>query len=267
MTQHISSTIPYCTSLFLFVNAGFRCFNGHKNWILGWYADRSITVDPTTSTGSWRGTLVAFVDYDQAIDMEYVLIKTGDLYIQYNMAKKFNSGTTERRNQVSIVTAQAANKVSSALAGLSIGEGYWSRESEMVIEVCEILSSGNKDSIEVSIRKSSQRSGCSRSISILASYPSPPQVRTSHGITTNFTLSNQTLALVPNHGGFALTCFQDSPGCFFAPYTGAQHLFWLVALLYVAYTMYQSRLRCFPKYLICLRRLCRKIMFWSNSSK
>ena len=160
--------ISYLPVVFCFV--GCRCFNGHKNWILGWYADRAITVDPSTA-GAWHGTLVAFVDYDQASDTEYVLIKTGDLYIQYNMAKKFNSGTKERRNQVTIVTAKADNEVSSALAGLSVGEGYWSKESNRGIIVCTRMSSGNKDSIEVSIGLNGQGPVCPNPT--IAPFPSP----------------------------------------------------------------------------------------------
>lgn len=258
------NTISYLPVVFCFV--GCRCFNGHKNWILGWYADRAITVDPSTA-GAWHGTLVAFVDYDQASNTEYVLIKTGDLYIQYNMAKKFNSGTKERRNQVTIVTAKADNEVSSALAGLSVGEGYWSKESEMVIEVCRIMSSGNKDSIEVSIRLSSQRSSCSRPISTLAPRSSLLQVSTSRRIRSNFSLSNQTLVQVPSNGNFVLTCQKDSPDCFLVPYVDVQHYFWLAALIYVTLTMHRSRSSCFQKYLICLlRSSCRSTKYLSDSS-
>jgi hypothetical protein len=58
------------------------CFNGQKNWQAGWYADRSIAIDP--NDGNWKGYLAAFVDYDLTKSTEYVVIKVGaNLYLQY----------------------------------------------------------------------------------------------------------------------------------------------------------------------------------------
>ena len=41
------------------------CFNGHKNFVLGWYADKHIAIDPAAG-GPWLGKLVGFVDYTTA---------------------------------------------------------------------------------------------------------------------------------------------------------------------------------------------------------
>ena len=63
------------------------CFNAQKNYLLGWYSDYQITVDPATN-GAWSGKLVSFVDYPKAstLNNAYVLIVVGQLYIQYNLA-------------------------------------------------------------------------------------------------------------------------------------------------------------------------------------
>ena len=64
------------------------CFNGHKNYVLGWFADKQITVNPTAN-GAWTGKLVGFVDYINASPTsrnEYVLIIVDKLYILYNLA-------------------------------------------------------------------------------------------------------------------------------------------------------------------------------------
>jgi hypothetical protein len=96
------------------------CFNAHKNYVLGWYADKQISVDPSV-TGAWSGKLVGFVDYEKAATSrgEYVLIVVGNYYIQFNLAEGYNSETQEKGNMVTIATASRANAVSNMVSGLS----------------------------------------------------------------------------------------------------------------------------------------------------
>jgi hypothetical protein len=77
------------------------CFNGKKNWQAGWFSDRAIEVDP--ADGIYRGKLATFVDYPLTSPSENVVIKVGDLYLQYNRAKGMNFQTREKANQVTIV--------------------------------------------------------------------------------------------------------------------------------------------------------------------
>ena len=74
------------------LNGPLKCFNANKNWILGWYRDKSIALP---GASRWSGRLVAFVDYGQANTArnEYVLLRVDDVFVQYNRAKGFNAGT------------------------------------------------------------------------------------------------------------------------------------------------------------------------------
>jgi len=134
-----------------------KCFNGHKNWILGWYKSRLITVDPLRE-GSRLVKLAAFVDFEKTsfIRGEYVLANIIDtFFLQFNRAKGFNRDTEEKRNQVTVTEAMHGG--SENRAGLKVGESYFSagplsaytgtasssdeggNHAKLVIEVCESL--------------------------------------------------------------------------------------------------------------------------------
>ena len=114
-----------CMMGFSYDNSDFpaMCFNGHKNYIFGWYADRQITIDPATG-GPWLGKLVGFVDYnDTSVSRnEFVLIIVDQLYIQYNLAEKFNYDTQEKANLVTITTAPNVTTGSYILDAISVGQ-------------------------------------------------------------------------------------------------------------------------------------------------
>ena len=67
----------------------YQCFNSHKNFQLGWYQDKTISVDPSI-VGTWTGSLAAFIGYSRARENEVVFIKVRDLYLQYNQKDSFN---------------------------------------------------------------------------------------------------------------------------------------------------------------------------------
>ena len=102
------------------IGAPSMCFNGHKNWLLGWYQDKSTGID-ILAQKSWSGRLHAFVDYDRIASDSNVLIKVNDLYLQYNRARRFNSGTQERGNEVTIVRGPGDNARSGLLGGVALG--------------------------------------------------------------------------------------------------------------------------------------------------
>mmetsp|Transcript_10951 Transcript_10951/g.18152 ORF Transcript_10951/g.18152 Transcript_10951/m.18152 type:complete len:732 (-) Transcript_10951:95-2290(-) len=104
------------------------CFNGHKNWLSGWFSDRVLEVDP--AIGVFRGKLATSVDYQLTHVDEYVVIKVGDLYIQYNRAKGMNFQTLEMQNQVTIVEDRP--KSSELLAGIDgrfVDSKFYSQEN------------------------------------------------------------------------------------------------------------------------------------------
>jgi hypothetical protein len=89
------------------------------------------------------GRLVAFVDYlNQDLQEEdAVLVRVGNLYIQYNRAKGYNAETNANQDKVTITEAEGSDQVSYALAGLSVGESYAypnfeNSAHDLIIEVC-----------------------------------------------------------------------------------------------------------------------------------
>lgn len=134
-----------------------QCFNAHKHWQLGWYEDHAVDLTETILVNhTWVGHLVSFVDYDKAPFGEAVVIRIGDLYVQYNQAKGLNEGTREYRNTAVIIQAPGPGQVSKLLAG--VGNGYSFRVPsfqdtgfDIVFMVCYQRYYGPPDSIQLSI--------------------------------------------------------------------------------------------------------------------
>ena len=143
------------------------CFNGHKNYALGWYADKQVTDNPATG-GVWSGKLVGFVDYKKAstIRGEYIIVVVklpyveGDLYIQYNLAEDFNYQNQEHQNKVTITQATGISTKSSLLYDLSAEEK--AIVGNYTIEVCKMVNvtSPYPSFMVLSIQLSTQSSSC-----------------------------------------------------------------------------------------------------------
>ena len=80
------------------------CFNGPKNWQLGWYSDRHLTVSPDYS---WSGRIYGIASYGVTSSNEKMIIRmddpsnsAGDIYISYNAKIGVNAGSLEGGNQV-----------------------------------------------------------------------------------------------------------------------------------------------------------------------
>jgi hypothetical protein len=141
------------------VGAPSMCFNGHKTWLLGWVSDKSASVDIIRE--AWSGRLYASVDYLHRLpENSFVLIRVHDLYLQYNRAQRFNSGTKERANQVTIVSGPGSNEKSSLLGGVALGipdvaatkriPNFANTGYTLVIEACEQFF-GPPDYVQLSI--------------------------------------------------------------------------------------------------------------------
>jgi hypothetical protein len=104
------------------------CFNAQKHWVSGWYDDRVLEVDP--NQGIWRGRVAAFVDYRLTSPHEYVVIKVGQVYLQYNRAKGMNYQTREKRNQIAIVEDEGnGSEMLAGLDGLFYNTTLYRREN------------------------------------------------------------------------------------------------------------------------------------------
>ena len=87
-----------------------KCFNAHDHYQLGWFAPHTLDLNPeqlfVESQLVW---VAAFVDYDLVLssgDEEYVIVKVGDLYLQYNRATKHNIGTEEYANALTVIRGE-----------------------------------------------------------------------------------------------------------------------------------------------------------------
>jgi hypothetical protein len=117
-----------------------KCFNGLKNWQLGWYQSRQLTLDKLFEEG-YVVKLAAFVDFDRtAVDEPVVLNVADELYLEYNLAKSFNADTEEKVNEVTITAPGETG--SDGLAGLDVKglykvSNFRNTGHELNIEVCK----------------------------------------------------------------------------------------------------------------------------------
>mmetsp|Transcript_32943 Transcript_32943/g.36717 ORF Transcript_32943/g.36717 Transcript_32943/m.36717 type:complete len:675 (+) Transcript_32943:119-2143(+) len=88
-------------------NGPLQCFNPAKNFILGWYEDQVIEVDPFE--GTWTGSLVGVTEYgDNDTRNSYIVVKIktdGEnfLFVGYNRKKGMNSGVELAGDNIVIV--------------------------------------------------------------------------------------------------------------------------------------------------------------------
>jgi hypothetical protein len=120
-----------------------RCYNGQNHWHLGWFADRSISVDASTTR---LYSIAAFVDYELTTTSQYVLLHVAeiDLYLQYNRAKRFNIDSGEYQDRLTIV--QTIPDGTKLLAGLNKESPLFLLSEQgqtLVIELCNVNNSND----------------------------------------------------------------------------------------------------------------------------
>jgi hypothetical protein len=147
-----------------------ECFNGLNNWQLDWFVNHQVTVDPVAN-GPWGGNLAAFVDYTDIANGDYAIINVLDLYIQYNMAKKYNYQVKENANQVTVVkSGGSSDAVSAMLVGLDMESPsftYSNQGVSIIIQVCEPGSYGDVDYMRMSVHTIDQTSVCDLAVPTL----------------------------------------------------------------------------------------------------
>ena len=81
-----------------------KCYNAQNSWYLGWYKDRAIEALPERFANKpIHIELRPIVDYGITPIGQYVLVKVGDLYLQYNRAKGINMDTSGMIDALTIV--------------------------------------------------------------------------------------------------------------------------------------------------------------------
>lgn len=124
-----------------------KAFNAHKHWLSGWFADRAVWLDPTSSlhSGPIGAYLASFVDYrnPNLDDSAVVLIRIGNLFLQLNEGKGYNVDTpAEARDRVIVAEAAGPGEVSQLLKGIAVGQAFvrpaFSSEGhDLVITFCD----------------------------------------------------------------------------------------------------------------------------------
>ena len=122
-------------------------FNGHKHWMSGWFGPAAVEVEPQLQQHIVR-RLLNFVDYNISdygclAENDAVLVKAGNLYLQYNHARGYNVDVSSP-NTVTITEAASDNVVSNALEALSSGEvftykNYDKDGNSLIVEVCDMF--------------------------------------------------------------------------------------------------------------------------------
>lgn len=119
--------------LFLFLthhNHDIKCcrylgFNAQNHYVLGWFEDR--TYEFGIASSSKLLNVAAFIDYSVMLEEdenndreEYIIVRIGDVYLQYNFAEDYNRDTSEMNDKLTIV--QVREYGTELLAGLGVGD-------------------------------------------------------------------------------------------------------------------------------------------------
>lgn len=133
------------------------CFNGANHFQMGWYSDRVTTLDPDNIE---IVTIAAFSDYDLTVkNLDYVIARTGDYYIQYNRATGMNAETQEFQNDLTVVHQRddrtdiiAALQRNDSDPWRKMFQGTLHGKS-WVIEICSVIAgtSSTPDRLEVAM--------------------------------------------------------------------------------------------------------------------
>ena len=151
--QEYSDFTGYMSAGHKLVGAPAKCFNGYNHWHLGWYDDRSVSVDPEIPQ---LLKIAAFADYDKTVKGEYVVAEVGELYLQYNRAKGFNRETEEKADMLTIVAK--TDQGTDLIAALDV-EGdaqsflnFQEMGRDLTIQICAVgTSNKNMDYMLVSV--------------------------------------------------------------------------------------------------------------------
>jgi Gametolysin peptidase M11 len=115
-----------------------KCFNAANYWELGWVAEGTMALDASEEASPSMVPLTSIVDVVPEAGESVAILKFDDLYMLYNRAKGFNTGTGDLRNSVVIVQPIAWG--TQLVAGLDLVQPLFTRTSEdgstLTIELC-----------------------------------------------------------------------------------------------------------------------------------
>lgn len=141
-------------------NWPLMCFNGAKNWQLGWYDDKVINLEERSSCGPWKGRLYGYPDYKAVPLSGVVIIRVGNIFIQYNKIDELNKDMQEKADVVAFTESTGlVDSDSYSLAGR--GVGTW-QHGNLVVDICEKHQDNGLSYYDIVVRTSSQASICNQ---------------------------------------------------------------------------------------------------------
>ena len=119
----------------------FTGYNAHNHYMLQWFQDRVLEVEPESPQVV---TLAPFVQYDSAGRNEYIILKVGNLYMQYNRAIDYNADSGEYPDTLVVVRQRDTMQGTDLLVGLDVGEEYKENDGneQITVHVCRRISRG-----------------------------------------------------------------------------------------------------------------------------
>ena len=105
------------------------CFNGPKNWQLGWYSDCHTSIGDGAS--SWSGKIYGLSDYGSTSSGDSVIVQLplasgeDDYYVTFNCKRGINSGTLEGVDQVLVHLRLSGTSYAVSTLRAKLGPGTW----------------------------------------------------------------------------------------------------------------------------------------------
>jgi hypothetical protein len=133
-------------------NFPHKCFNAQNHWLLGWFSDRSITVNPDVPV---KIKILGFVDYTKTIQgAEFVVAKIGaNLYLQFNRAKLHNRETEEAADKL-VIILDRGDEGTTLVVDLDDGNSLYTVPDfegsgrQLNVEVCRVVIGATDDNID-----------------------------------------------------------------------------------------------------------------------
>lgn len=170
------------------IGGPLACYNGANHWYLGWFPDGRLDLTNVPSNPI-TVNIPAFVDYSETAyaSDQYVLVKVGNFYIQFNRAKDYNMGARAMPDQL-VVTWDGnpgPSGQTQLITGLDMSNSYYSDGSTVAIQVCNVVMNGNVDYMVVSIgqRNTNCQASTYAAAAVQQTQPDPAPVTTTSSNT------------------------------------------------------------------------------------
>lgn len=171
------------------IGGPLSCYNGANHWYLGWFTDGRLDLSSVPSNPI-TVNIPAFVDYAETAyaSDQYVLVKVGNFYIQFNRAKDYNVGTRAMPDQLVITWDgnPGPSGTTQLITGLDMSNSYYTDGSTVAIQVCNVVMNGNVDYMVVSIgqRSTNCQATTYAAAAVAQPQPAPAPVATSTSSST-----------------------------------------------------------------------------------